>query len=102
MPFDELYRLCSARCTVTRLSIEVGTTLELALQVSGPEVSAVVTLSGVVDLELSQAPSNWSLDNLEFSDISDHQLEGLAVRVGAGQDGFMSCACASLEVDVSD
>lgn len=102
MPSDELDRMIRARCEVTHLAIEVGPPVRLVLQVASPEVTGSVTLTGVEDLAIRPSWSTWSLDALEFTDVSTHQLDGVSVMVGAGQDGFMTCQCASVDVEVTE
>ena len=82
---------------IQRVTIDTQPETKVRLDLQSDEGSAAVVLHGVVDLEVHHQLSNWPF-LLQFHDISDRQLEGLAVAVNDGQKDQFRCHCASVEV----
>ena len=90
--------LISGKYEIRRVTIDTAPEVSVRLDLESDHGTALVVLRGVVGLEIRQQFSNWPY-LLQFWDISDRQLEGLAVQVSDGQEDQFHCQCASVEVE---
>lgn len=97
MSVEAANALASGQYEIVRVTINTRPAADVRLDLQSVRGSATVVLRGVVDLEVRQYFSNWPFA-LAFFDISDRQLQGLAVSVSDGQEGQFRCQCASVEV----
>lgn len=97
MSIDAANALASGCYEIQRVTIDTQPETSVRLSLRSDAGSATLVLHGVIDLEIRQCFSNWPFA-LEFFDISDRQLEGLAVSVNDGQEDQFRCQCATVEV----
>ncbi len=88
----------SGKYEIRRVTIDTAPEVSVRLDLESDHGTALVVLRGVVGLEIRQQFSNWPY-LLQFWDISDRQLEGLAVQVSDGQEDQFHCQCTSVEVE---
>ena len=97
MSIEAANALVSGGYEIARVTIDTHPETEVRLDLRSGHGAATVVLHGVADLEIRQQFSNWPFA-LEFFDIADRQLEGLAVAVSDGQEDQFHCHCADVEV----
>jgi hypothetical protein len=97
MSIETANALASGGYEVQRVTIDTQPETSVRFDLRSDQGASAVVLHRVVALEVRQHWSNWPFA-LEFSDISERQLEGLAISVSDGQHGQFSCMCASVEV----
>jgi hypothetical protein len=83
---------------IERIVVDTHPRTDVHLMLSSPGGSAHVVLRDVVNLRIRQRISNWPF-TMQFVDISDRQMEGLAVQVSDGHEDQFRCQCAAVEVD---
>jgi len=99
MSIEAANALVSGGYEIQRVTIETQPETKVRIDLRSDRGSAAVVLHGVVNLEVRQQFSNWPF-LLQFYDISDRQLEGLAVAVNDGQENQIRCQCASVDVQI--
>ena len=97
MSIEAANALVSGGYDIHRVTIDTQPQTKVRLDLLSVRGKATLVLHGVVGLEVHQQFSNWPFA-LEFFDISDRQLEGLAVSVSDGQQDQFRCQCATVEV----
>ena len=100
MSIEAAAALVAGRYEIQRIIVDTQPKTDVRIDLRSDQGSATVLLRGAVDLQINQRWSNWPF-TLQFVDISDRQLEGLAVAVSDGQDDQFRCQCASVEVQTA-
>jgi hypothetical protein len=89
--------LVSGGYEIDRVTIDTQPETRVRLDLRSDQGTATVVRKGVAELEIRQQFSNWPF-LLQFYDIADRQLEGLAGAVNDGQEDQFRCLCASVHV----